>query len=45
MDPSNRIEYKIRDLPTRAITLFPDQAQVQRDIKDVSLKVNMSLPT
>ncbi|KAI5457099.1 hypothetical protein BGZ63DRAFT_428526 [Mariannaea sp. PMI_226] len=38
MDHPHILEYKLRDLPTRAITLFPDQAQIQRDIKDVFLK-------
>lgn len=40
MDRSNKLEYKIRDLGTRAVTLFPTQAQVTREIKDVRLKVS-----
>lgn len=40
MDHSNKIEFKIRDLGTRAVTLFPTQAQVTREIKDVRLKVS-----
>ncbi|KAK7421889.1 hypothetical protein QQZ08_009767 [Neonectria magnoliae] len=38
MDVTHRVEYKIRDLTTRAVTLFPNQAQIQRDIKDVPLR-------
>ncbi|KAF4438313.1 hypothetical protein FACUT_4986 [Fusarium acutatum] len=37
-DVSHKIEYKIRDLGTRSVTLFPTQAQVKREIKDVPLK-------
>ncbi|KPM37639.1 hypothetical protein AK830_g8939 [Neonectria ditissima] len=38
MDVTHSVEYKIRDLGTRAVTLFPNQAQIQRDIKDVPLR-------
>ncbi|KAK2594506.1 hypothetical protein QQS21_007787 [Conoideocrella luteorostrata] len=38
MDSINKIEYKVRDLPTRSVTLFPTRAQIQRSIKNVSLK-------
>ncbi|KIL86799.1 hypothetical protein FAVG1_10055 [Fusarium avenaceum] len=37
-DVGHKVEYKIRDLGTRSVTLFPLQAQVTRDIKDVPLK-------
>ncbi|SPJ71243.1 uncharacterized protein FTOL_00971 [Fusarium torulosum] len=37
-DVGHKVEYKIRDLGTRSVTLFPLQAQVKRDIKDVPLK-------
>ncbi|KAG5987658.1 hypothetical protein E4U43_004981 [Claviceps pusilla] len=38
MDSTNKISYKIRDLSTRSVTLFPSRAQIQRDIKNISLK-------
>lgn len=42
MDPFNdsdsTVEYKLRDLPTRSVTLFPTRAQIYREIKDVPLK-------
>lgn len=31
-------EFRVRDLPTQSVTLFPTQAQIVRDIKDVALK-------
>ncbi|KAM0339091.1 hypothetical protein ACHAPQ_001931 [Fusarium lateritium] len=37
-DVGHKVEYKIRDLGTRSVTLFPLQAQVKRDIKNVPLK-------
>ncbi|KAF5666332.1 hypothetical protein FHETE_6216 [Fusarium heterosporum] len=37
-DVGHKVEYQIRDLATRSVTLFPLQAQVKRDIKDVPLK-------
>ncbi|KAF4447094.1 hypothetical protein F53441_9325 [Fusarium austroafricanum] len=37
-DVGHKVEYKIRDLGTRSVTLFPAQAQVKREIKDVPLK-------
>lgn len=40
MDSTNKIEYKIRDLGTRSVTLFPTKAQIFRQIKDVALKVS-----
>lgn len=40
MDTVHKQEYRIRDLPTRSVTLFPTRAQVLRDIKDVPLKVS-----
>ncbi|KAK0715921.1 hypothetical protein B0H67DRAFT_581998 [Lasiosphaeris hirsuta] len=38
MDTAHKQEYRIRDLPTRSVTLFPTRAQVVREIKDVTLK-------
>ncbi|KAK3186949.1 hypothetical protein K4F52_004393 [Lecanicillium sp. MT-2017a] len=38
MDSINEIEYNVRKLPTRSVTLFPTRAKVWRDIKDISLK-------
>ncbi|KAL1898249.1 hypothetical protein Sste5346_003655 [Sporothrix stenoceras] len=38
MDAIHKQEFRVRDLPTRTVTLFPSRAQVVRDIKDVSLK-------
>ncbi|KAG8673340.1 hypothetical protein FPOAC2_06783 [Fusarium poae] len=37
-DVGHNVEYKIRDLSTCSVTLFPTQAQVKREIKDVPLK-------
>ncbi|KAM0499735.1 hypothetical protein ACHAP8_005343 [Fusarium lateritium] len=37
-DVGHNVEYKIRDLGTRSVTLFPTQAQVTREIKNVPLK-------
>ncbi|KAL1862860.1 hypothetical protein Daus18300_008357 [Diaporthe australafricana] len=42
MDATHNQEYRIRDLPTRSITLFPTRAQVVRDIKDVVLKPGLN---
>ncbi|KAJ2894327.1 putative mucoidy inhibitor-like protein [Zalerion maritima] len=39
MDSRNqKHEYRVRDLPTRAVSLFASRAQVVRDIKNVPLK-------
>ncbi|KAK4454231.1 hypothetical protein QBC34DRAFT_392873 [Podospora aff. communis PSN243] len=38
MDTTHKQEYRIRDLPTKSVTLFPTRAQIVREIKDVSLK-------
>ncbi|KAK4213056.1 hypothetical protein QBC37DRAFT_423659 [Rhypophila decipiens] len=38
MDTVHKQEYRIRDLSTRSVTLFPTRAQVVREIKNVSLK-------
>ncbi|KAH8168592.1 mucoidy inhibitor A [Sarocladium implicatum] len=38
MEAANQIEYKLRDLGTRAVTLFPTRAQIYRDIKNVPLQ-------
>ncbi|KAF7559251.1 hypothetical protein G7046_g4899 [Stylonectria norvegica] len=38
MDAINKVEYKVRDLGTRSVLLFPTRAQITREIKDVSLK-------
>jgi hypothetical protein len=40
MDSTNTIEYKLRDLTTRSVTLFPTRAQVFREIKNVPLQVS-----
>ncbi|KAF4997153.1 hypothetical protein FGRMN_4046 [Fusarium graminum] len=37
-DVGHKVEYQVRDLATRSVTLFPLQAQVKRDIKDIPLK-------
>lgn len=44
METIHKQEYRIRDLPTRTVTLFPTRAQVVRDIKDVPLKVSFYFP-
>lgn len=43
-DVGHKVEYKVRDLGTRSVTLFPSQAQIKREIKDVPLKVSRGLP-
>ncbi|RKL24682.1 hypothetical protein BFJ68_g683 [Fusarium oxysporum] len=42
-DVGHKVEYKIRDLGTRSVTLFPTQAQVKREIKDVPLKNSVTV--
>ena len=37
MDSITKVEYNVRNLSTRSVTLFPTRAQVFRDIKDVPL--------
>lgn len=37
MDAVNQIEFKVSDLNTRSVTLFPTRAQICREIKDVEL--------
>ncbi|KAK8105034.1 hypothetical protein PG999_008393 [Apiospora kogelbergensis] len=38
MDATHKQEYRIRELETRSVTLFPGRAQIYRQIKDVPLK-------
>lgn len=38
MDTTHKREYRVRDLSTKSVTLFPTRAQVVREIKDVVLK-------
>ncbi|KAM0425153.1 hypothetical protein ACHAPT_009714 [Fusarium lateritium] len=38
MDVNHKVQYKVRELGTRSVTLFPTQAQIKREIKDVPLK-------
>jgi len=38
-DASHKREFKIRDLSTRSVLLFPTRAQIIRDIKDIALQV------
>ncbi|KAG5947925.1 hypothetical protein E4U59_006175 [Claviceps monticola] len=38
MDAINKVDYKIRNLNTRSVTLFPSRAQVHRDIKNIPLQ-------
>ncbi|KGQ08427.1 hypothetical protein BBAD15_g6242 [Beauveria bassiana D1-5] len=38
MESINKVDYKVADIPTRAVVLFPERAQVFRDIKDIALK-------
>jgi len=44
MDTTHKQEYRIRDLPTKSVTLFPTRAQIVREIKDVALKVRHNSP-
>lgn len=39
METVNRVEYRVRDLGTRSVILFPKQAQVVREMTAVNLKV------
>ncbi|KAG5941656.1 hypothetical protein E4U60_007809 [Claviceps pazoutovae] len=38
MDAINKVDYKIRNLNTRSVTLFPSRAQIYRDIKNIPLQ-------
>ncbi|KAF6785538.1 mucoidy inhibitor-like protein [Colletotrichum sojae] len=38
MESLNKKQYHVRDLTTRSVTLFPNRAQVVRDLKDLQLK-------
>ncbi|KAM3457732.1 hypothetical protein MY3296_000805 [Beauveria thailandica] len=38
MESINKVDYRVADIPTRAVVLFPERAQVFRDIKDITLK-------
>jgi len=40
MENTHKQEFRIRDLPTKSVTLFPTRAQIVREIKDVALKVS-----
>lgn len=40
MDSIPKQEFRIRDLSTREVKLFPTRAQIVRDIKNVTLKVS-----
>ena len=42
MDSIAKVEYNVRSLTTRAVTLFPSRAQVSRDIKDVPLRPGLN---
>lgn len=44
MDSVPKQEYRIRDLPTKSVTLFPTRAQIVREIKDVTLRVRSPPP-
>lgn len=44
MDSVPKQEYRIRDLPTKSVTLFPTRAQIVREIKDVTLRVRLPPP-
>lgn len=39
MDSVNKINYKLSDVQTRSVVLFPSRAQIFKDIKDIDLKV------
>jgi len=43
MEGPHKQEFHVRDLPTRSVTLFPNRAQVVREIKNITLKVSLSL--
>ncbi|KID74903.1 mucoidy inhibitor-like protein, partial [Metarhizium brunneum ARSEF 3297] len=39
METVNRVEYRVQDLNTRSVILFPKQAQVVRDMTAINLKL------
>lgn len=41
MESLNKKQYHVRELTTRSVTLFPNRAQVVRDLKDLQLKVSI----
>lgn len=43
MDITHKTEFKVRDLGTAAVTLFPSRAQITREIKGIDLKVSKHL--
>ncbi|KAJ9142920.1 Mucoidy inhibitor-like protein [Pleurostoma richardsiae] len=42
MESLHKQEFRVRDLPTRSVTLFPTRAQVVRDIKHVVLETGLN---
>lgn len=38
-------EFRVRDLSTRSVLLFPYRAQIVRDVKDIALKVSSKQET
>lgn len=42
MESINELEFKVNDLPTRSVVLFPTRAQVCRELKDVDLKPGLN---
>jgi len=39
---AHKQEYRVRDLPTKSVTLYPSRAQIVREIKDVVLKPGLN---
>lgn len=44
MEAVNEIAYKIANVPTRTVALFPNRAQVLREINAIKLKVGVQPP-
>lgn len=36
---SSKQEFRVRDLSTRSVLIFPTRAQIVRDIRDITLQV------
>ncbi len=43
-DTPHKQEFRIRDLSTRSVVLFPTRAQIIREIKDITLLVIICEP-
>lgn len=44
LEVAHKREFNIRELATKAVTLYPTRAEVARDINGISLKVGIQYP-